>query len=559
MRRWVLTALVASSLMGGSTAISTGCGGSDNGGGGDTADGSTDTSTPNDAAKDNSIPPNDANQGDSAPPPDDANTGDTHPPPPPPFDAGVPPTGTKIISGLYELPSQNPITSDGYVVYLDDGDKNMKIASLAGDGGAPVVVGAFNANNFISVVGSTVLMWPSPAAKPPLGTMYTWTAAKGVTLIDNSTIAGAGGLSADGTKVTYVSATGTAKVGDVSVANVDGTGKQVLQANIATLSNTKQPGCGATLAFAGGKSDKVALAWCTPTGTTQTISMYQGAGNVKTDVATNVAPNSFASFVSDAAGSKLLTVILGADGGAPTINLVATANGAKTPVEGGDLVAFFNTAGNTAYYIAGSSFRSTPTGAVAPKNLATVPANGIGIYPTLLPPDQSHVLLFSQQDNTTNATDLVMVDTTTANQTVKTLQANPTASLFGDVWTADSTRVMYVDGTQLIGNGLVGTLQVAPVATGVPVKIADLVWLEWALTGSKITYADNSVNVSGAYFRADLEVLDFATGGVTPKKLVKAADANYYPTPDKTRLVYTYQADPTPSSPLNGLWTAAIP
>ncbi len=557
MRGYLLSVLVASSFVGGAAALAAGCGGSDASPSG-APDGSTSSSGSSGASGGSSSGGSSgggsSGGGSSS---GGSSSGDAALPP---FDAGVAPTGTRVRAGLVTLPGENPITTDGYVVYMDNADKNMKVVSLTPpDGGAatPVTVAQFNANAFVSVVGASILVWPSPGAKLPVSPLYAWSAAKGPVTIDSNALVGAGGLSADGSKIAFVSTPGNARAGTIVVANIDGTGRQVIETDVPTLSNLNLAGCGVTVSFPGGKSDKVAAAWCPAGSTTQTITVHTVANATNLDVATGIAPNSFASFVSDPAGSKLLTVFANPDGGVSSIAVVPTAGGQTTKIEDGDIAAFFTS--TTVHYLAGTSYKSSPAVNPSPKALATVTGLN-GIYPTLLPPDQAHVLLFTAQNSTTNGTDLLLVDTTTAGQTPKTLQATPTGALYGDAWTADSSRVLFVDGIQLIGGGLVGTLRAAPVATGVPTKVADNVWITWALGGSKITYGDNSANIDGAAnFRTDIRTLDLAAAGAVAKLIVNQADANYYVTPDKTKIVYAYEADPASASPLNGLWVAPVP
>jgi hypothetical protein len=147
---------------------------------------------------------------------------------------------------------------------------------------------------------------------------------------------------------------------------------------------------------------------------------------------------------------------------------------------------------------------------------------------------------------------------TAAGSTLSTLCGTTSASFFGDAFTVDDSQVLFFCNIGTSGSGYVGDFDAEKLTAGAKVSTiaAANVWQENAVSAAKVLYNNNYVGGGSVFGYADIQAQDLS--GTTPATLVVShADANYYLTPDKTKLVYSFSSCPNLGTA--GIYAIAAP
>ena len=194
----------------------------------------------------------------------------------------------------------------------------------------------------------------------------------------------------------------------------------------------------------------------------------------------------------------------------------------------------------------GSLRRST----VASPSPTTLVDSGFGGF-WGLSPDQQWVLYFNSVGS--NGGDIFMASAITPGAPT-TLSNDPNSQLRGDMFTADSSHVIFTTAVDPCTS--VGSLQALAVGTSSPQSLGSHAWVNYAVGGSKIVFNDNFAPSDGMRFgRADIEAADLAQGA-TPKRIVDRADAVIGLSPAGDQVVYSWSAQ---SGSLAGVYVAPLP
>ncbi len=458
---------------------------------------------------------------------------------------GVAPAGTKILSSSTQ--TVQGVTSDNQVILYDTSAKALAYLPLAG--GTATMIDAYD-NTAMGIVGTVLYYYHGAStATPPIDALSIWTAAGGKHTLATAAYL-VGGNFAVNTASTFVAYTDNATPthADVYVAGTDGSNPTALVTN-ARYDASCQP----DFAFVG---DTLVVASCTggDGGADQaTITAYSGAGwATQTTLATSV----FYGFSANKAGTMIAYASAGGQYVVPVTGGTATL---IDPLGAGG--AAFSPDGTTLYYLQCSSaatcgqgianlYRSSVT-TPAPAQIATPFFGNYGVSP-----DGNWIEAFKSYDSAQQFTDLYIVSTAAASTPVA-LVSGTNSAFFSQQWTTDGTQALYFGNVVLDSKGYIGDFGHAKLTAPItPTVIAHNVWQANATTAAKVLYNDNYVPSGPLYGYADIEAIDLSTTAAATK-LVSAADANYYVTPDNTTILYSFSACPNLGAP--GVYKLAAP
>jgi hypothetical protein len=477
-------------------------------------------------------------------------------------DGAIPPSGTLIVpspsASLYII----GVTSDDFVVYLDTSTVTPTVYAISlAAGSKPVALGLADQNDNVVVAGRVVL-FENDGNKKGVGRLSAWTstaaAAAGISTHSCSAVPQSGmyAASPDGKYVLYFDDVDTdCETGTLTVAATDGSSKT----SLVTSVDLTGAYCGFMLAFAG---DTAVAGYCVTSaadGALIDASLEDGGTTIDVATVSAFSPPSWGQvplvvgaqpgIVTDPSLAQVIligpngTAAYPLDGGAPVTidpNGELGALGATPGLladDGGVLV--YTT---VAEALDRSATTSPPT--PAPAQLA-----GVGTFADVLAisPNQQWVI------GTLNTGDYPAIDLYLASITtpgpLTALSSTTTATLYGDAFTADSSRALYL--TAINSNGS-GTLVARPIAGGSPTVLNAAALADFSPSGTKVVIDGNLDSNDGV---ADILVADVSSAAA-PKVLVSLADL--YPTMnmEKTTVLYTWSYDPGPSS---GLWALPVP
>jgi hypothetical protein len=476
-------------------------------------------------------------------------------------DGGVvaPPTGMQLVksTSLYVA----GVTSDGYALYVDTANQMGVLYSVPVAGGSPTMIANIGTTNSVNVIGKTALIWENVGAMSGVGTFAVWTSANGLKMLGTSSIQPAQGafnvaaVSSDGKYVIYNDGADTMGVtANIYIAGTDGTGKTA-----ALVTGIHFDACAPTLGFGG---DNGVAAYCTmapvdggapdagdagPNNDIATVASFTGASFMMATVATNVFPN----FLADDQGTHVLVESM-----AGGLQAYPIAGGSPVTVDAAGSLGFITKDGMSTFYTTTPANALKRATVVSPNPTTLVGSGFAGLLATSY--DQGLALGYKGFDSNTGLTDLVVASATTmgtATQLVSTMDT----TLYGDAFTADNSRVVFYN--MIDANNGTGTLNVVPVTGGMPTVLGQTVWLNFSTSGTKILFNDNWSNgINGGNQgagQADLEAIDTAQSAPKPKTLAGQADAYFYLTAAKDKVVYSWSYDNT--SPLAGLYVVPVP
>jgi hypothetical protein len=153
-------------------------------------------------------------------------------------------------------------------------------------------------------------------------------------------------------------------------------------------------------------------------------------------------------------------------------------------------------------------------------------------------PDGSQVLYFSTESVTQGYLYSLSVVADAPGATPVAIDSTFTATIPADPFTSDSRYVIYLSQVSDVGTG---RLEVWDIHAGkaVAVSAKDDAVSANALSGSQILFTDAYDGSLGASGVADLRVVDVASAPLHAVTIQSQADATYYLTPDRSRVVYT--------------------
>ncbi len=477
--------------------------------------------------------------------------------------AVVAPTGTQVLAAPAAY--LEGITDDGYAVYEDTSTGTLEATSINGPGAAPKTI-TTQATDYLAglfVSGTTLLMLSGTSNASQVGKLTVWTSAGGTKTLSNLSTITLLDLSSDGTKIVYYDNVsemgGTLQTGDLTVSNIDGTGKTVLQPGV-TLSGGACLLQAAQVVFLG--ADIVALS-CTPMvdggvpndagvagdggdggatspgGPTETLTSYSGASFAPSILSSQVIAGT--SFGTDRGTGKPGSQILFLTPGGLVNDVVATG---VTTVITTDVAATASYSADGTQILFLTSTGSAVEAPISDPTATTALASGNYNYVVAQSPDaKSQFALIATTENRdplTNAvtsSDMFLLSTTSSNTPVA-LSASTSAAAYGQAFTADSNFAVFDDSV----SGGVGTLYAqATNGTGSPVELAPNSWIDDEPTGSLVFFNANCSSCTTMYVpgQADIEYVDLSTG-TTAKTIVTQADYNFYLTKDKSKLVYSW-------------------
>jgi hypothetical protein len=466
----------------------------------------------------------------------------------------IPPAGTQLVATA-NLLQVDGVTSDGYAIYTDTTDNSVWAVPVAG-GMPQKITSNVSPTAVVQANGPVVLIWANVNATTNIGQFMVWTAAKGTQMLSMASSVGAP-LSKDQSHVLFMDGTTMATTA-IAVAGVDGTGKTTLvPAAVTTAACTPSIGWVGNDALA---SYCASMPSADAGGTDATLTRYAAASWM----ATNISTAAFTAFSGtndhvlffDHAGLEAydaasgMTTLIDANGDSFVLTPDLTKVVYGTSMNGAD--GGFGSFG---------PFKVSPIASPSPTTLGT----GIDVFYGISP-DGNWVLGYTQLTMTTMFTNTILASTTTPGMPT-TLVPMPTSSSIGDDFTTDSKFAIYTDSIteSMTAQGPVtsGNLNAVAVAGGsaAPMQLGTSVWQEAAGPGSKVIFNPNwAPPLNLGFGLADLTEVDLSVASPAPKTLVSQADANFFLTTDKTKIVYSFStgggAQPTAMS---GLWAMPVP
>jgi hypothetical protein len=452
------------------------------------------------------------------------------------------------------------VTTDDFVVYLDSSTVTPTVYAISlAAGSKPITIGLADQNDNVVVAGKVVL-FEGNGNKNGVGQLSVWTsAASAASVISTASCSstpqsGLYAVSADSKYVLFFDDSDTSCItGTLTVVGADGSGKAALDPSVDLAGNY----CSLMLAFAG---DHAVAGYCvTSADAGAVIDASLPGGNTTINVATVSAfgPPSWTpepllvgaqpSVTTDSSGTRVIlvgpngTTMYPLDGGAPVTIDPNGALGAVTNTPG-----FLADDGGVLVYTttAQALERAATTQSPAPTQLGNA-----GTFSDILSisPNQGWAIgTLNTYDYP--AIDLYLVSIATPGA-VTTLSATATATIYGDSFTADSSRALYL--TAINSNGS-GTLNALPVAGGTPMILNAAALADFATSGTNVVIDGNLDPNEGI---ADILLADVSKANA-PSVLVSYADPYPFMNAEKTTILYSWSYRPGTTS---GIWALPVP
>jgi hypothetical protein len=457
---------------------------------------------------------------------------------------GTAPTGTPILSSV-TASVQGVIGSDT-VLFFDSSASTLNSVPIAG--GSPTMISAYD-NSGLLISGNVVLWSHNPTAATatapafgPLLSSVSGAAAKTVTTAAYQSGIGNGyiDVSSDGSLILYMTTTAAAPTtANIVVSAPDGTGAVTLVPNVVYSASANGTLCTPNARFVG---NTVVAAYCTTAPTTQmesTIAQFHVTGGAPIQTFTTAG---FFGFSID--NPKTPTQISYLTAGGQYVQSLTVGSTPKLIDKDGAGGAFFSADGLSLIYdqFILNDAGTGGTGGIYRSNIASPSPQKIvaGTFGGTLSisPDTNWLVTYEQTNSTGTLTDMYLVSTAPGSS-LQTLCPTTTATFFGDNFTVDDTQVLFFCNV----NGPVGDFDAEKLMTGATKTTvgAATVWQENAVSGAKVLYNNNYVSGGKVFGYADIQAQDLSTTAA-PTTVVSHADANYYLTADKTKLIYSFSA-----------------
>ena len=446
---------------------------------------------------------------------------------------GVGLAGTRILPGRYSLLG---VTDDDQVVFYD---AHGLVETLPLAGGALTSIDPDA--QFVVLDGQSVFSWRAVGQTSLVGKLLAWSATSGLHEVAAASSIGDAAATSDGASLLFSDhASDDGRTIDFVLAHADGSSPTTVQSSRAS----GRAGCQPQLARMGAR---FVLASCEAAGDggagaarVVTIDAQSGAVTTLFD---DVRP----FWVADARGTRLLAI---AEGGTALVRAL-DASGPATIVDADVADAQFLADGNALIYTTTSgALKRTSLEVIAPVTLVAEGARAL----RGLSPDEKWVIYRDQLDAVAFTSDLSLASTESPGPPLG-LVDSVSGAVFGDCFTDKSSHVLYYADVDSDGAGRLVSRSLAG-APGTERNLGDLVWLSFAVDGSKIVYNDHwkATQLSG---RADLRAIDLSgLAAGTPSVLLAAgAEQDFAFSASRDRVVYSYAV----SMAKGGLYVAKLP
>jgi hypothetical protein len=242
-------------------------------------------------------------------------------------------------------------------------------------------------------------------------------------------------------------------------------------------------------------------------------------------------------FAVDRAGTKVLVAT------ASGLFVHPIAGGAGTSIDAAGAIGLFTPDGSAVVYTTSAKALRRASLGASPAT-TTLVANGFSEV-LAISPDGSWVL--GDQSRAGQTSDMFLASTSAAGSATA-LSSATTAALFGDAFTADSSRALFYTN---VSKG-VGTFNAQATSGGAPTALGSNVWENYAATGTKVVFNQNYDRTNQL---ADIAVADVASTAPATV-LVTQADAYFFLSPARDKVVYSWSDQPGGQE---GVWVAPVP
>jgi hypothetical protein len=481
--------------------------------------------------------------------------------------AGSLPNGAQLVVGTVVL--LQGVTSDDYAIYIDGTASTLNAVPLSG-GGAPILIAPVDPTTQVALSGSVAFYWTAVNQSTGAGTLAIWTSAHGAkTLSTSSQVPSAGfqvvAVSADGTMVLfYDQLDESGASGNLAVANVDGTGKTTL---LSALDISSTSPCYSNFNFAGDSVVSVYAPWVAADAGPPVVAVAAFTGpswspvTLATNVECGLTVDGTGQFALVPTGGGLVAYPL--PSGTPSL-IDSTGSGgallsppAGSPPGTADDVLYADTSAELKRATIGSS--SSPT---------LLLDSGVN-YVWVVSPDTNWALTGQKYALASN---VYLYDFGLASSTIpgaaSTLVPTVSGTVLGDVFTADSSHVLYATAPTDGGTATAATpLTLFAAATGAAAAgdaggggdagaaaarlLAVGAGEALAGVGAKVVYGVVEPGNNQAY-----DVFSVDTSETAPAvPLVSFADAPFFLSAQKDKLVYTWSQ----GDAIAGLYVLVIP
>jgi hypothetical protein len=413
--------------------------------------------------------------------------------------------GERIATGSLQLFG---VTSDDVAAVLDSARGAVALPLAGGD---PIVIDP--ASQLMIVQGNVIFSYHHYDVLSRFGDVTIYSTRGGVqTLGKDATLKQL--VADDGNGIFSTQATSSdALTTDLVLAHADGSVPVVLFGQQPTSGP-----CG-YLALKG--AGRFVVAHCPLGATTYTVSSIDPATGATVDLATGARlftlnPATSSVIVIDAAGAASLIPVVG---------------GSPTPIAGKAEYALLSNDGSFVLVLSAGVMTRVPLDG---SPTVTLVSEGV-LIPRALSGDNAHLVFAKTLGERSGATDLWLTPAIAPAPPIA-LSMLPDASLFGDAFTTDSSRVLYETETDAL---FTGTLQSQPVGGGPVVVHGRHVWGHLALDGTRIAFNDDYQPLPKRDGIANLRVVDTASGE-PPTLVATRAGARFGWSAARDRIVYTF-------------------
>jgi hypothetical protein len=407
-------------------------------------------------------------------------------------------------------------TADDWAIYQDLAAGTLDAVPLAG--GAPVEISEQLDRGLIVPGRHVVFAWESVDPASQAGALRIWSPSGGVRQAATAAALPMVGESADGNHLVFtdrVAPDGTH--GDVILASADLATRITLSSDVALGDEST---CTAQLGIAG---DHVFLGACSEGSESATVTAFDFTG-----VARAISSDSNGPFSVDDAGSQVLIL-----DGSGALSLIPMAGGESRLLDDNvAAAALFGDGSAVVYQTSDGVLRRRDASGSVP---AITLASGVESFDQLSPDGRQ--VMFETVTGDDGYTDLQSV-ATDGSQSPLMLDPSADGCVFGDAFTTDSLRALYVSGIET--QNYTGTLAIRPVDGGAATVLGTGSRIALAAQLGQVVYDDGFAfpAVSEIHARADLHVVDPALGAPA-RLLASQADPDIALDAARARVIFT--------------------
>jgi hypothetical protein len=462
----------------------------------------------------------------------------------------------------------NPTADDRFVIYTqsttdDAGTTTTALNALPLDGGAPRMIAADVSGGVVIVDQSTVFLWTN-VSDAFVGELTVWTESTGARLASTASVAYFSAASPDSRSIVFSTAVNAAGTfGDLVAASPAHPERQTkLVADTTLFGNASfvpslvfQPSGTPNPSSPGFVNDAYFVTTHEEEGSsTVTLSSWDSATWQRRDLVVGAATDTqlaLQNWNADARGEHIAALTTGGQlevvpvaGPAEAAWRVGPAGGTSTFAlqEDGEGIVFGNPPAPAEVAPSTPLFTARRRD---PRPEEVVSSGFGGVYFPWengvlgLTPDSRHVLYFSTESSAFGFLYSLDLVANAPSSTPVTIDSSLTATIPADPFTTDSRYVIYLASfstTTFLGELRVWDIERerALTVTGPTAVTAN------AIGGSRVLYNDDYDGTTGGPSgAADLKMVDVGARSLQPTTIQAGADAIYYLTPDRSRVVYT--------------------